>query len=183
MNNIKLSMIFFVAVAFFAGLVVHAQSDKQVQPKKVKQNAVSVQSKEKLEPGSIPVRAPFKGFRQSYKMVTDVLDGFGGESESDNYRIPVNSGGQPSAIGISASDTLVIEAGFVHASFVKRGDATADGVIDIGDVVYLINYLFRNGSVPCPFEAGDANCDGVVVIGDVVYLINYLFRGGPLPVC
>jgi parallel beta-helix repeat protein len=62
------------------------------------------------------------------------------------------------------------------------GDANADGVINLGDVVYLINYLFRGGSPPIPAECvGDCNGDCIVDLGDVVYLINYLFRGGPEP--
>ena len=139
------------------------------------------QSKIKLEPTSIPEKSAPKGSRQGYKMVTDVLDGFGGASESDNYRIPVNSGGQPSAGGISQSDNYVIQAGYAHASFVMRGDANADGVINSADVVYLINYLFKGGPDPCPLEAGNANCDGVINSADIVYLINYLFKGGPPP--
>jgi hypothetical protein len=63
------------------------------------------------------------------------------------------------------------------------GDANADGLVDVGDVVYLLNYLFKNGPVPTPLLAGDTNCDGNVDVGDVVYLINYLFKGGPLPSC
>lgn len=63
------------------------------------------------------------------------------------------------------------------------GDANGDGVIDIEDVVYLINYLYRNGDSPNPVEAGDCNCDEIVDLGDVVYLINYLYRGGPPPGC
>ena len=61
------------------------------------------------------------------------------------------------------------------------GDVNADGVIDLGDVVYLINYIYRDGNPPDPLEAGDANCDGMVDLGDVVYLVNYLYRGGPAP--
>jgi hypothetical protein len=65
-----------------------------------------------------------------------------------------------------------------------RGDANGDGVIDISDVVYLINYLFINGPAPVPLEAGDANCNGMVDVRDVVYLLNYLFvRGAPAPGC
>ena len=201
MKKIKLGMIFLVTVAFFAVVVVHAQSDKQAQPKKVKQKAVSVQLKDKVEPKQVQPeitpaeskiklesvtileRAPFKGSRQGYKMVTDVLDGFGGESESDNYRIPVNSGGQPSAIGLSESDNYVVEAGYVHASFVRRGDSNGDGVINGSEIVFLLNYLYRGGDEPCPIEAGDANCDGVVNGSDIVYLLNYLYRGGPPPAC
>ncbi len=63
------------------------------------------------------------------------------------------------------------------------GDVNSDGVIDVGDVIYVINYLYRNGPAPNPSTIGDVNCDGVVEVGDVVYLINYLYRGGPSPGC
>jgi hypothetical protein len=63
------------------------------------------------------------------------------------------------------------------------GDANGDGVIDISDVVYLLNYLFINGPAPVPLAAGDANCDGVVDASDLVYLLNYLFAHGPAPGC
>ena len=197
MNKIKLGMLFFVVVAFFAVPVVYAQSDKKLQPKEVKQKAVPVQLKDKVEPKqvtpavsepkvapvNIPQRTPFTGSRQGYQMVTDVLDSFGGESESDNYRIPVNSGGQPSTIGISESDDYAVEVGFVHASFVNRGDANGDGIIELGDIVYLINFVYKGGDPPCPMEAGDANCDGIVELGDIVYLINYVYKSGPAPAC
>lgn len=69
------------------------------------------------------------------------------------------------------------------ATNVLRGDVNKDGVIDMEDVVYLIDYLFTGGSAPDPLALGDANCDGVVDIADVVYLINYIFIGGPPPGC
>lgn len=62
------------------------------------------------------------------------------------------------------------------------GDCNCDGAVDVADVVYLINYLFKNGPEPLPFLCvGDANGDGIVQVGDVVYLINYLFKGGETP--
>jgi uncharacterized delta-60 repeat protein len=64
-----------------------------------------------------------------------------------------------------------------------RGDVNRDGVINVSDVVYLINYLFISGPAPDPIQAGDVNCDGFVNVTDVVYLINYLFIGGPPPSC
>jgi hypothetical protein len=69
------------------------------------------------------------------------------------------------------------------ASYVLRGDANGDGVINLADVVYLINYLYRSGFAPTPPEAGDTNCDGTVDIGDVVNLINYLYKNGAAPDC
>jgi hypothetical protein len=61
------------------------------------------------------------------------------------------------------------------------GDVNGDGFIDVGDVVFLINYLYTSGPASDPLELGDVNCDGVINVVDVVYLINYLFIGGPSP--
>jgi uncharacterized repeat protein (TIGR01451 family) len=63
-----------------------------------------------------------------------------------------------------------------------RGDAYRDGKLNVSDVIYIINYLFKNGPPPTPVEAADVNCDGKVNVTDVVYFINYLFKGGP-PLC
>jgi len=62
-----------------------------------------------------------------------------------------------------------------------RGDANNDGTIDLGDVVYLVSYLYKAGPAPEIIESGDCNCDGPIDVGDVVYLVNYLFRSGPMP--
>ena len=65
----------------------------------------------------------------------------------------------------------------------QRGEANGDGAINVGDAVYLINYIFKNGSAPEPLDMGDANCDQSVNVGDTVYLINYVFKGGNPPGC
>jgi hypothetical protein len=61
------------------------------------------------------------------------------------------------------------------------GDCNGDDIINVGDVVYLITYLYRGGSPPEPLCVGDVNNDDIVNVGDVVYLITYLYRGGPPP--
>jgi hypothetical protein len=61
------------------------------------------------------------------------------------------------------------------------GDSNGDKVVDVGDLVYLINYLFQNGISPSPQASGDVNEDCVVDVEDVVFLINYLFKSGPAP--
>ncbi|KPL04648.1 MAG: hypothetical protein AMJ73_04030 [candidate division Zixibacteria bacterium SM1_73] len=63
----------------------------------------------------------------------------------------------------------------------KRGDCNGDGVVNSADVVYLINYLFKDGSAPDPLEVADVNCDGTINSADIVYLIDYLFKEGPAP--
>ena len=61
-----------------------------------------------------------------------------------------------------------------------KGDANGDGVIDVSDVFYLINYLFAGGSAPV--GSGNVNGDTTTDVNDVFYLINYLFAGGSPPV-
>jgi hypothetical protein len=63
------------------------------------------------------------------------------------------------------------------------GDANAEEAVDVGDIVFLINHIFRDGPPPFPIDAGDANCDGSVNVGDAVYLINYVFHNGFEPCC
>jgi hypothetical protein len=63
------------------------------------------------------------------------------------------------------------------------GDANADGLVNVGDCTYTINFIFREGPPPMPYISGDSNCDTIVNVGDVVYTINYIFREGPPPGC
>ena len=63
----------------------------------------------------------------------------------------------------------------------NTGDVNSDGAIDLGDVVFLINYLYKGGTAPEPLRLGDPTADCVVDLGDVIFLLNYLYRGGPAP--
>ncbi len=65
----------------------------------------------------------------------------------------------------------------------KCGDANGDKAVNVGDAVYVINYIFKSGPAPTPLAAGDANCDHAVNVGDAVYVVNYIFKGGPAPCC
>jgi hypothetical protein len=65
----------------------------------------------------------------------------------------------------------------------NRGDVNGDGAdANVLDLNYLINYIFRNGSIPgCPNEA-DVNSDGASAnILDLNFLVNYIFRLGATP--
>lgn len=161
-------------------LLAHAGSDRKIQRIDSRPNSQTVVSAAK---GSSPQKAPLGDSEQGYRLVTDVIDAFGGKSASDNYRIPVNSGGQSSPVGLSTSTSWGAKAGYVHTTQVDRGDVNGDGIINVGDVVFLVNYLYRSGEEPVPLEAGDITCDGIVNVGDVVYLVNYLYKGGDPPAC
>ncbi|NIN01608.1 MAG: hypothetical protein GTO24_26980 [candidate division Zixibacteria bacterium] len=63
------------------------------------------------------------------------------------------------------------------------GDATFDGRKgDVSDVVYLINYIYKNGPAPPhPISADINGPDRLIDVEDVLYLINYLYKSGPEP--
>ena len=63
------------------------------------------------------------------------------------------------------------------------GDVNEDGMVDLADAIFELNYLYRNGPAPTLLSIGDVTCDGVIDMGDAVYLLNYLFKGGPTPGC
>ena len=128
-----------------------------------------------------------------YALANGEVKSFARSSTEGGYVI---SGLFPGAYTVSASkvmyhdgsypnpvEVMIGKAGGVNINLpaVRIGDATADGSIDVGDVIYLINYLYVNGPTPDPLMTGDLNCDGRSEIGDVIYLINYLFKQGPSP--
>ena len=56
--------------------------------------------------------------------------------------------------------------------------AGSPGVLDVTDIVYIINYMFKNGPSLKPFlDQGDVNSDGKTTISDIVYLVGYILRG------
>ena len=76
---------------------------------------------------------------------------------------------------------------FVTIKYVQtglwRGDANTDGIVDLGDLIFLISYLYKGDATPDPLTVGDCNCDQTIQLGDVVFLANYLFKSGPPPDC
>ncbi|MFH1374135.1 MAG: MXAN_6640 family putative metalloprotease [bacterium] len=66
----------------------------------------------------------------------------------------------------------------------QHGDCDFTGSIEVGDITYLVAYLFTSGSPPVPEPgAGDFNCDVQIDVGDITSLVSYLFMGGSPPPC
>jgi|GEM_PF-463914 len=61
------------------------------------------------------------------------------------------------------------------------GDANNDSLVNVGDITFLVSFLYGDDPAPCIPESGDATGDCVVNVGDVTYLVTYLYRGGPAP--
>jgi len=65
------------------------------------------------------------------------------------------------------------------------GDANGDGLVDLGDPVHVLSWLFRGGEPPRCGEATciDVNSDSEADLSDAVYLLEWLFLGGGDPDC
>lgn len=62
------------------------------------------------------------------------------------------------------------------------GDANGDWLVDVGDAVFIVNYIFKGGErPPMPYWRANPNGDEGVNVGDAVALVNYLFKGGARP--
>ncbi|MCP4567489.1 MAG: hypothetical protein GY841_07915 [FCB group bacterium] len=85
------------------------------------------------------------------------------------------------AIGESPDTARTIDFEYISNS-VLCGDANGDGAVNIGDPVYIINYIFKFGPTPDPLCIADVNSDDAVNIGDPVYLINFIFKEGNPPI-
>ncbi len=70
-----------------------------------------------------------------------------------------------------------------------RGNADgvngAGGPVNVADLTYLVNYIFKGGSAPVCIEEG--NADGItngglhIDVADLTFLVNYIFKNGATP--
>lgn len=65
-----------------------------------------------------------------------------------------------------------------------RGNVNGDvgENVNIADLTYIVDYLFKGGNPPGCFEEADCDGSGPTNIADLTYLVDYLFGGGPQPV-
>lgn len=64
---------------------------------------------------------------------------------------------------------------------IERGNVDNDNGVNVADLTYLIDYLFRSGPPPpCP-EVANVDADNGINVADLTYFVDFLFRGGPPP--
>jgi len=68
-----------------------------------------------------------------------------------------------------------------HVMQTMRGDANTDNLLNLMDIIFVINYLYKSGDSPVSPEAADANYDGSVNLMDATFLVNYFYKAGPPP--
>ncbi len=83
-----------------------------------------------------------------------------------------------SVSGVFADSSAFVVNSSIEVIGHRGGDINRNGRLDIADLVFLVDYIFRGGPLPDPIEAGDANYDGSVTVLDILVLVDHIFRGG-----
>ncbi len=63
----------------------------------------------------------------------------------------------------------------------RRGDANADGAVNLADGVSTLGFLFAGGRAPPCLDAADTDDSGQLDLADAVATFNYLFLGAAAP--
>jgi hypothetical protein len=64
----------------------------------------------------------------------------------------------------------------------RTGDVNLDGLITAGNIIGLINFIFKEPPEPVPCKAaGDVNCSGTVTSADTISLVGFVFKGDVRP--
>lgn len=63
------------------------------------------------------------------------------------------------------------------------GDIDGNGSVDVADLTFLVDFLFRAGPPPPAMETANVDGDNGVNVADLTFLVDYLFNGGSQPIC
>ena len=148
-------------------------------------------------PGGIVYGVVFSGFggnevlpigfyRQLFQIHYDLVAGVTIDTELCFCNIPPCNTGN-----CSVAETIIVIGGQsyppelncfdVTSGDFLRGDANADGTINIADPIFSLSYLFSQGLEPTCLEAANANNDTGIDLGDALFLLNYINGMGPAP--
>ncbi len=102
--------------------------------------------------------------------------GFGDAMVIDTLKIEWPSGISQYLYGVGVNQFMTVTEPLC-------GDIDGGGTINILDITFLINYIYKGGQVPQNLSVCDADGSSIINILDVTYLIKYLYKGGASPVC
>lgn len=91
---------------------------------------------------------------------------------------PADSFGVYTPLGRYEPDVVATQARVAPYS---KGDVNLSGYPTSQDIIDMVAYVFRSGTLPHP-DLANVNGDETVDAGDIIYMVNYLFKGGSPPI-
>ncbi|MFN0057239.1 MAG: hypothetical protein ACKVX7_02170 [Planctomycetota bacterium] len=108
----------------------------------------------------------------------DFVDGLGTPPINNIFVVDYQS----VAVDVATGGTLMVRDPIIPIiPYFVRGDVTMDGVADLADVIFHLNYTFQGGVLPACDDAADANDDGHPDISDAIFMLYFLFLDGQQP--
>lgn len=107
------------------------------------------------------------------------------------YEIPIDP---ISSVGTSGVDNLLVDPSgtaliptlqggnvtVADGTTFIRADGNRDGLLNIGDGIFTLAYLFSSQAATCE-DALDSNDDGQINVADAIFLLSWLFSSGAEP--
>jgi len=78
--------------------------------------------------------------------------------------------------GVLSNKTAFVIEGEVTLRGHLKGDLNTDGIVDIVDLVYMVNFFYNSGPEPVIREMADLDQSGIVDIVDMIVLVNMMFN-------
>ena len=119
---------------------------------------------------------------ENYRSTSSVLDEMGGAAQSENYRQPFSSGGQPSSAGDASSENYGNRAGYcftVVEDIGIKGDVDNDASVTVLDVLAVVNHILRIEELTgTALLRADCDSNGELNIIDVIGIVNVILGIG-----
>ncbi len=95
--------------------------------------------------------------------------------------VTIQDGSQQDFLGEADKARQWYQSRFHAGCCVARGNADGIAPVNVADLTYMVNFLFKGGDLPPCEEEGDVDASGATNVADLTYLINFLFKGGEAP--
>lgn len=77
---------------------------------------------------------------------------------------------------------LINIAGALEIEFEQPcGDVDLEEGINVADLTYLVNYLFKGGAAQITLKSADTDCNNEINVTDLINIVNYIFKGSNYP--
>jgi len=175
-------------------LMVKFQETEQTVLPVISSDKTEIDQTEAIDPSQTPSEKELNlskpvepGTRAGEQINWQVISGGGTDGSSSHYNLLGTVGQTAAGEGTSASYILAHgywqTSGSLGPCDCVSGEADGSTPISILDVVYIINFKYKEGPDPIPYAlcSADAECDCDIDILDIVYLINFKYKEGPSP--